>query len=225
MKSSINLRPVLIFLSGLAENNNKAWFDLNRAAYEEARDSFEDLVDYLISELRAFEDLPGLAARDCIFRINRDVRFSKDKSPYKTNMGALIAPGGKKSERAGYYVHVQPGNRSILAGGLHMPTPGQLTRFRETIDRDAGAFKRITRNKDFIRYFGSVEGERLTTSPQGYNRDHPEIELLRLKQVVAVNHVTDKQVQSPDYPAHAVQVFRAMKPFSDYLNRLSLTRR
>ncbi len=225
MRSSINMRPVLSFLSELRENNNKDWFDKNRAAYEQARESFEDLINHLISELGAFTRLPGLSARDCIFRINRDVRFSKDKSPYKTNMGALIAPGGKKSEGLGYYLHVQPGNQSLLAGGLHMPTSGQLARFREAIDRDAGAFKKITSQQDFIRYFGSLEGDRLTTAPQGYSRDHPEIELLRLKEVVAVHHVTDKQVLSSAYPAHAVQVFRAMKPFSDYLNRIILTSR
>jgi uncharacterized protein (TIGR02453 family) len=219
MRSSINLKPVIGFLSGLRENNNKAWFDKNRAAYEQAREAFEDLIEQLISELGAFENLQGVSARDCIFRINRDVRFSKDKSPYKTSVGAAIAPGGKKSKELGYYIHIQPQSQSLLAGGLYMPTSDQLAKFRQAIDRDARPFKKITKDVDFVRYFGALEGERLTTAPQGYNRDHPEIELLRLKQVTVVHHLTDKQVLSPDFPAHAVQVFRSMKPFSDYLNR------
>src|SRR5919199_2897449 len=150
MAKSVNLKPTLDFLGKLKQNNNKAWFDANRARYEEARAQFEDFVQLLIAEINKFDDLGALSAKECIFRINRDIRFSKDKSPYKTNMGASIAPGGKKSTRQSYYVHIAPHDRSFLAGGLYMPTPEQLAKFRQAIDRDAARFKRIINAKDFV---------------------------------------------------------------------------
>jgi uncharacterized protein (TIGR02453 family) len=162
----------------------------------------------------------GLAAKDCVMRIYRDVRFSKDKTPYRTSMAAGIAPGGRKTTRQGYYFHLEPHDQSMIAGGLYMPEPAQLARFRAAIDQDAGAFKAIVANKDFKHYFGSVGGERLKTVPQGYARDHPEIELLRLKQVVVSHAFTDEQVLSARFAAQANRVFVAMKPFLDYLNTI-----
>src|SRR6266542_6563940 len=116
----IDLKPVLDFLSALKGRNNKAWFEEHREAYEAARTHFENFVDQLISEYGEVEDLGGITAKDCIMRIYRDTRFSKDKSPYKTNMSATIAPGGKKSSSLGYYLHIQPHNETLIAGGLHM---------------------------------------------------------------------------------------------------------
>jgi uncharacterized protein (TIGR02453 family) len=220
MKSALSLKPVLAFLRDLRENNNKAWFDTNRTRYEQAREAFEDLIGYIISELSAVQDLRGVSARDCIFRINRDIRFSKDKSPYKTNLGAEIAPGGRKSGKLGYYIHLAPHDGSMVAGGLYMPSSEQLAKFREAIAREASAFKRITNEKDFVRFYGSIEGERLSTAPQGYSREHPEIELLRLKRVTVVHHFADKQVLAQGFPAQALQVMKAMRPFNDYLNRV-----
>src|SRR6266542_3923666 len=167
----INLKQVLDFLNDLKGHNNKAWFEENRAAYDTARTHFEKFVDQLISEYRRIEDLGGITAKDCIMRIYRDTRFSKDKSPYKTNMSATIAPGGKKSSSLGYYLHLQPHNETLIAGGLHMPTPEQLARFRMTIDRDAAPFKAIIKDKEFKKYIGVLEGEKVKTVPQGYTRD------------------------------------------------------
>ena len=220
MKSSVDLKPALDFLSQLEQNNNKAWFDAHRAAYEAARDAFADFVDDLIRGISAFDDLGDLSAKDCVFRINRDVRFAKDKSPYKTNMGAHIAPGGRKSGKLGYYLHIEPHDKSFVGGGLHMPMPPQLAAFRKAIARDASAFKQITRSKSFVQHFGTVSGERLSTAPQGYPRDHAEIELLQLKEVVAGQRIPDASVLSPDLAAHALKAFKALKPFLDYLNSI-----
>lgn len=218
MRTTYDLRLILDFLSDLRENNNKAWFDKNRATYEPARDSFERFIDHLISEFGAFENLQGLSARECISRINRDIRFSKDKSPYKTNMGAAIAPGGRKSVKLGHHILIGPHDESLIAGGLYMPTPEQLTKFRQAVDRDANELKRIASNKGFTQYFGSIEGDQLATAPQGYSRTHPEVELLRLKQITVVHHFSDKEVLSSDFSAYTVKVCKAMKPFLDYLN-------
>src|SRR5215212_3171464 len=139
----IELRPVLDFLSDLKRHNNKAWFEENRAAYEIAKTCFESFVDQLIGEYEKTEDLGGISAKDCIMRIYRDTRFSKDKSPYKTNMSATIAPGGKKSTSLGYHLHMQPHSETLIAGGLYMPTPEQLAKFRRAIAQDAAPFKAI----------------------------------------------------------------------------------
>ena len=217
---NIDLKPVLDFLNGLKEHNNKAWFEENRSAYENAKTRFESFVDQLIGEYGKIEDLGGITAKDCVMRIYRDVRFSKDKSPYKTNMSASIAPGGKKSTSQGYYLHVQPHDESMIAGGLHMPTPEQLARFRTAIDRDAASFKTIINDKEFKKYFGALGGEKVKTVPQGYGRDHPEIELLRFKEIVVVHRLADEMVLSPKFSTHAIKTFTAMKPFLDYLNTI-----
>ena len=219
-----DLRPIMQFLTLLAENNQRAWFDEHRGEYQQARVCFEDFVDARIAELEKLEDLQGVSARSCIFRINRDARFSKDKSPYRTNFGALIGPGGRASAGGlGYYLHLQPGNRSMLACGLYQPAPALLAEFRRAVAEDARPFKRIIENKTFIRYFKGVTGERLTTAPQGYLRDHPEIELLRFKQVLASHPLSDREVLAPDFASHTLKVFKAMKPFLDYLRSLDRT--
>ena len=220
MMNNVDLKPVLEFLSGLKGHNARAWFEKNRSAYEIAKGNFESFVDQLIGEYGEIDDLGGITAKDCVMRIYRDVRFSKDKSPYKTNMSATIAPGGKKSSILGYYLHVQPQNESIIAGGLYMPTSEQLAGFRASIDRNAAPFKAIINDKEVKKYFGALGGEKVKTVPQGYSRENPEIELLRFKQVVVVHHISDEMVLSPKFNSHVIKAFTAMKPFLDYLNAL-----
>jgi uncharacterized protein (TIGR02453 family) len=220
MRSNDDLSPVLSFLDDLGKHNNKTWFDEHRATYEEARAIFERFVDGLIDELRTSDHLQGLSAKDCVTRINRDIRFSKDKSPYKTSMGAAIAPGGRKSSQLGYHIYVAPRGHSVVAGGLYMPDAKQLTRFRRAIDRDPDEFKRITNAKVFVEQLGQIGGEKLATAPQGYSRTHPEIELLRLKQVTVARHFADKEVSSPDFTSQVLKACKAMKPFLDYLNHI-----
>jgi uncharacterized protein (TIGR02453 family) len=174
----IDLEPILTFLADITINNNKTWFDQNHQAYENARYAFERFTNMLIDEFRVSDDLQDLTAKDCISRIYRDIRFSKDKSPYKTNMWATIAPGGKKATRMGYHFAIQPHGRSLIASGMWEPSTEQLSRFRHAIDQDAAEFKKITNAKAFIDFFGGIEGEKLKTAPQGYDRTHPEIELL-----------------------------------------------
>jgi len=218
MVPNSNLKPVLDFLSDLAKNNNRPWFEKNRPAYERARGLFEDFVDELILGLGAIEDMRGLTAKDCVMRIYRDIRFSKDKSPYKTNLAASIGPGGKKSYRFQYYLHLEPQNASMIAGGLHEPESAQINKFRLAISGNSRKFKAIVTDKSFKQYFGEVGGERLKTAPQGYARDHPEIDLLRLKEVVAVHNLSDEDLLSPRIAEHVVKACTAMKPFLDYLS-------
>jgi uncharacterized protein (TIGR02453 family) len=217
MPTSPNLDAVLRFLDELSQNNNKPWFEAHRPAYESARAAFEQFVDGLIDEFRGPDNLQGLSARNCIARIHRDIRFSKDKSPYKTNLGAMIAPGGWKTTALGYYIHLEPGARSMVAGGLYNPTAEQLQRFRQAIDAHAGRFKEVTGAQAFVRTFGNLAGERLKTAPKGFDRSHPEIALLQLKQITAIHHFSDQEVLAPDFADQVASACRAMKPFLETL--------
>jgi uncharacterized protein (TIGR02453 family) len=220
MPATFNLFPILNFLNNLGQNNFKAWFDTNRADYESARDIFNQFVDYLIDELRTSDNLQGISSKECVSRIYRDIRFSHDKSPYHTNFSAIIAPGGKKSVTQGYYVNLQPHGESLVAGGLYMPSPEQLNHFRQAIDQHAGEFKAITANPAFVKQFGKIEGERLKTAPKGYDRAHPEIEILQLKQVTVLHYCSDQEVLAGDFPEKVLTACRVMKPFVDYLNEV-----
>ncbi len=222
MMDNANLAPVLEFLSQLQKHNNREWFEQNRAGYQSAKEQFEALVNQLIAALRAIEDLRDLTAKDCVMRIYRDVRFSKDKAPYRTHFAAAIAAGGRKSPRMPYYVQIAPQDQSFLAGGLYAPTGDQLAKFRAAIDHNAKPFKALLNTKSFKHLFGKLSGETLRTAPQGYARDHPEIELLRLKQVVASHPLLDKTILATTFPTHIVEIFTGLKPLLDHLNTLLL---
>lgn len=217
MPTSPSLKPSLAFLDDLSRHNNKAWFDAHRPAYEAARGAFEQFIDGLIDVFRASDDLRDLRAKDCLARIYRDVRFARDKSPYKTNFGALVAPGGWKTTAHGYYLSLQPHGQSMVAGGLYAPTPKQLDQFRQAIHTNPAPFKKLIRAKAFVEAFGTVEGERLKTAPKGYDREHPELALLQLKQITVIHRFTDREVLAPDFARQAVAQCRAMRPFLNYL--------
>jgi uncharacterized protein (TIGR02453 family) len=150
-------------------------------------------------------------------RIYRDIRFSKDKSPYRTNLGASIGPGGRKSSSLTYYFRIAPHGETMLAGGLHEPTPDELYRFRKAIDEDAAAFRTVVGAPDFVHFYGAVGGDRLKTVPQGFDRDHPELYLLRLKQVLAMRNWQDEDVLAPNFTSDVSAAAKALKPFLDYL--------
>jgi uncharacterized protein (TIGR02453 family) len=177
-------------------------------------------VQGVIDRIILFDPIiKGLEAKSCVFRINRDIRFSNDKSPYKSHFGAFIVRGGKKNgdKYAGYYFHIEPG-ASIMAGGAYTPPAPWLSAIREKISDSPEEFMKITGEKDFIKYFKSIDGEKLKTAPKGYPKDHPQIELLKYKSYLVVNEAPDKLVLSKDYMDHVVNVFKAMKPLNDYLN-------
>jgi uncharacterized protein (TIGR02453 family) len=217
MADSLDMKPVLTFLTQLKKNNNRDWFEAHRPAYELAKSRFETLIEGLIDGLRPVDDLGDLQAKDCIMRIFRDVRFTKDKSPYRTNMGASIAPGGKHATRLPYYLHLEPGG-SLLAGGLYSPEKPQIDRLRAILAQDAGPLKAIAGDRTFKRLFGPLRGEKLKVVPRGYVAGHPEIELLKFKQIMAIHEFRDEEVLSARFPAQTLKVMAAMKPLLDYLD-------
>ena len=222
MADNPDLGLVLQFLSRLSKNNNRQWFETNKAEYEKAMAQFEIFVGRLIAGLSKVEDLDGVSPRDCIMRIYRDVRFSRDKSPYKTGLGAGIAPGGKKSGRLGFHVHLAPNGATMIAGGMWDPTPQHLSRFREAISSDARSFKKILNSSAFKSHFGQLTGDALKTVPKGYPADHPDLELLRQKQVCASETFKDEVVVSSKFSEMAVVSLKALKPFIDYLNDVAV---
>ena len=213
-------KQTLEFLNDLKKNNNRDWYIKNKAAYTEAKTNFESFVQLIINKIADFDPImKGLEVKSCVYRINRDIRFSNDKSPYKSHLGAFIVKGGKKNgdKFAGYYVHIEPG-KSIIAGGAYMPPTPWLSAIREKIDEEPDRILKIISDKKFITYFGKIDGEKLKSSPKGYPSDHPNIDLLRFKSYLVVNEVPDKVVLSPDYFDYMIEVLKAMKPFNDFLN-------
>ncbi|NNF02464.1 MAG: DUF2461 domain-containing protein [Bacteroidia bacterium] len=209
------------FLKDLKKNNNREWFNDNKSRYNDAKDDFTNFVAELIPGIAKFDkEIKDLDPKKCVFRIYRDVRFSKNKDPYKTNLGAHMLPGGRKTEhsRAGYYIHLEPG-KSILAGGPYMPPGPWINAIRSEIDYNTKEFKKIINAASFKKYFGEIEGDKLKTAPKGYPKDHPEIELLKFKSYLAVHNLKDKDVVDAKFKKHAMTVFKAMQPFDKFLNR------
>jgi uncharacterized protein (TIGR02453 family) len=208
------------FLKELGDNNNRPWFQTNKGRYEEARADFEGFISKLILGIASFDPPIGeLEAKRCIFRIYRDTRFSKDKKPYKTNFGAhLVSTDAKPHDRAGYYIHLQPGN-TFLAGGAYLPPAPWLKAIRNAIDQRGRELKKILNHPDFKKYFGEMEGEKLKTTPRDYPADHAFIELLRYKSFLAVHKLNDKDTMSEKFLETSTEVFKALKPFDDFLNK------
>src|SRR5690606_23598102 len=208
----------LTFLSKLKKNNHKEWFDKNKPTYLEIKSDFEELVGSMIVGLaKSDPSIKALEARHCVFRIYKDVRFSKDKTPYKSHIGAYLAPGGRKSEYAGYYLHIEPG-KSFLAGGVWMPQPEILKAIRQEIDYNSKAFLKVVKNPTFKKYFTDIQGEKLTRNPKEYPADHPQIGYLKFKSFNVVHELSDKKITSPDFVKQAIVIYKSMKPLNDFLN-------
>ena len=212
-------KATFTFLKGLEKNNNKEWFDEHRDAYGDARLDFEAFVSNLMVEMTAIE--PGLGnqkAKDTIFRIFRDVRFSKDKTPYKPHMSAYLSREGRKWEGAGYYIHAQPG-KSFLAAGLWMPEAKLLKSLRQEIDYDLEGFEKILGEKSFKKHFAGIEGEALQKVPQGYSADNPAATYLKLKSFVVTHKIGDEYLTEKGGIKKIAAAFAAAKPFVDFFNR------
>ena len=215
------MEKTLAFLKKLKANNNKEWFDANKEKYLEAKDEYAELVTKLISGIRGFDKKisADLQAKDCMFRIYRDVRFSKDKKPYKTNMGASIDPGGKKSLIAGYYLHTEPG-ASFLAGGVYMPEGPMLQSIRQEIDYNPEPLLKLMKAASFKKFFkGLDEEDKLKTVPKGFDKTHPHIELLKNKHFLVSHKLSDKDLTDKNASKKILEGFKAMHPFLEYLRQ------
>lgn len=217
------LQPqTLRFLSLLKKNNNKPWFDSHRTQYEAARIDFSNFIQLVIDAVQKSDTtITGLTAKDCQFRINRDVRFSKDKRPYKENFGAFICRGGKKSIYAGYYFHLAPGN-SFMGGGLWQPEPENLKKVRQEIDYNWEEFQSILKNKNFKKIYGDLyKGSDVSLSrmPKGYEENNPAIDYLKLKGLIAETKIADGDLIKSTLHKKTVAAFEALQPLLNFINR------
>jgi len=212
-------KHALGFLRQLAVNNNRPWFEAHREDYETAKTEFEHLITHMLQLMSVLEPaLAGQRAKDCIFRVYRDVRFSKDKTPYKSHFSAYFSKNGKKDEGAGYYLHLEPG-KSFAAGGIWMPGAPVLKAVRQEIDYNYEEFASLLAGKEFRKRFRQLEGERLKTAPKGYSPDNPAIGYLTMKSFIASHPFEDREVAGKNFPAICFETFSAMAPLIAFLNR------
>jgi uncharacterized protein (TIGR02453 family) len=214
-------QSTLKFLTNLKKNNNKNWFEAHRDLYEEAKQDFAFMVDDIIKAIAGFDEPIGLLKpKECTFRINRDVRFSADKRPYKSNMAAAFSRGGKKAIIAGYYFHCEPG-QNFVAGGFYNPMPQELAKIRQEIDYGFDEWQKIIGAKKFRTHFSEgVQGTgTLVRPPKGYEEDNPAISFLKMKGFIVKQQFTDTDLLDKDAVKKIAAAFEAMKPMIDFLNR------
>lgn len=212
-------RELIDFLIHLRENNYKEWFHENKSTYQRVRKEYEQFVALIIAQIAQFDDsVKYLTPKDCIFRINRDIRFSKDKSPYKTNFGAFIAPGGRKSGYAGYYFHLEP-DSSFLAGGIYMPSSQALKSIRTEIYHHAEELKNIIYDQKFKEFFGGfTEMDKLKVGPKDFPKDFEDIDLLKHKHFTVSRMIPGEILHSEELMDFLMESYQAVYPLNRFLN-------
>jgi uncharacterized protein (TIGR02453 family) len=212
------MKQVLHFLSELKKNNTKEWFDENRDWYQESRSKVLLLTEQIIHEVAKFDPEIGIQnPKNCVFRIFRDVRFGVDKTPYKTNMGSFIAPGGRKSTSAGYYLHIEPG-ASFVGGGSYCPPADALKAIRTEIFDHADEFSSLILSNSFRKTYPEMYDDKLKTAPKGFPKDFPGIDLLKYKSFAFTSAVDDSVVTSDAYVAKIVSAMKELYPVNRFLN-------
>ncbi len=214
----MDFEALLAFLSGLAQNNNKAWLEAHRETYAALRGQFLGLVTRVLDGITLFDAQVGIVEpKDCLYRINRDIRFSPDKSPYKTYFSAGICPQGRSSNMPGYYFHISDKAEFLAAGGIYMPEPRQLALIRRHIAEQPARLAAVLEAPEFVATFGTLEGERLKRPPQGFDESTPYIEMIKLKSF-SVGRVLSGWRDGPERAAdQAISTFRAMYPLVNWL--------
>ncbi len=210
-------KQTIKFLKDLKKNNNRPWFNDHKDKYLEAKENIEDILSEVKKDLEKTDHLEKMK----MFRIYRDVRFSKDKSPYKTNFGASFSRASA-ALRGGYYLHIEPEN-TFIGGGFWKPNSGDLKRIRKEMEFDAEPLRKIIAASSFQKYFGELEGDEVKTAPRGFDPDHPNIDLIRKKQYLVMRKIDDKTVLQPSFPGEVVKTFEAMRPFFDYMSLVLTT--
>lgn len=212
------MKEILQYLQELQANNNRIWFNERKERYQHLRLRFQNKMDELIGRISAFdEELAGMKAGDCMYRIYRDTRFSPDKTPYKNHFSAYLCKGGRKSVRAGYYFHLEPGH-SLLSGGVWCPEPKLLKALRQSVYDYTDEFKEIIQNKTFKTVYPRMEGEMLKIVPRPFPKDFPDGELLKRKDYVVITYKDDSFFDDSDWMERVVADFKTVQPFNRFLN-------
>ena len=209
------------FLKELKSNNNREWFAENKERFLVANDSFISFADDILLEMNKIDSIETISGKKSVFRIYRDVRFSKNKTPYKNHFSGSLKRATEEL-RGGYYFHVEPGN-SFIGGGFWGPNPKDLLRIRKKININAEELIAVISTKKFISNFGNLQGETLKTAPRGFDRNHANIELLRLKQFIVSKKISDEEILGKDFSNVVVDTFKEMRPFFDYMSSVLTT--
>ena len=222
MKNDIVIpKSSLDFLCQLKENNNKPWFEANKTNYLKELNHIEIFADALLQELSKTDVLETSSGKKSVYRIYRDIRFSKDKTPFKTFWGGSYTRATKE-RRGGYYFHLEQGN-SFFAGGFWGPNAADLKRIRAEFAHDSSPMQKILNSKSFVSTFGTLQGEQLKTAPKGFDINHEAIDLLRYKQFLIIKRFTDNEVLSPLFLEQALETCKNMRPFFDYMSEVLTT--
>lgn len=201
------------FLNELASNNNKEWFDTNRPRYEKVKKEMRSFFNGIFEELKQTDDIEEMH----VFRINRDVRFSKDKSPYKNHISVHFKRR-KPQLRGGYYLHIEPSGKSFLAGGFWAPSKEDTLRIRQEYEMDATPMREIMANKEFRKIFPEIQGEKLATAPKGFDKSHPNIDLIRHKNWYFETYFSTNEIGKDDFSTRVIQAFKMLRPYFDYMS-------
>lgn len=210
------------FLKTLAANNNREWFTENKGQYEQAHENTMAFADALLAELSKHDQITTTTGKKSLMRIYRDVRFSKDKSPYKPRWAGSFNRI-KPDLRGGYYFQLAAGNQTVVGGGFYQPNAEDLKLIRDHIAIDDAPLREVIESPQFVKTFGELLGEQLKTAPKGFEKDHPAIDLLRYKSMYVFKKFSDEEVQSPDFVKNAVNVFLALRPFFDLMTEYLTT--
>jgi uncharacterized protein (TIGR02453 family) len=221
MPSPVIKKESIDFLRKLSKNNNRDWFNKHKAMYIEAHANIIDFAGALLFEMTKHDKMETLSGKESLQRIYKDVRFSKDKTPYNTHWSGVFKRATKKL-RGGYFFRLEPG-ASVLVGGFWGPDPADLKRIRQDIDQNHSHWKKLLADKTLIKTFGKMFGEQVTSSPRGYSKDHPAIDLLRYKQFLFKYEFTDEEVCSPRFVYKANAVFRKLRTFFDFMSEVLTT--
>ena len=215
-------KSTLTYIQKLAKNNNRDWFAENKDKYTEEYEKMIEFASTVLIKMNHHDVIETPNGKKSLYRIYRDVRFSKDKSPYKTHWAGYYKRATEQ-RRGGYYFHIEPGNKSFIGGGFWSPSKEDLLRIREEISMDDEELRSIINSDKFISTFGTLDGEQLKTAPKGFPKDHKAIDLLRYKQFIFGKSFTDKEIQSENFAEQVDQTFQAMRPFFDYFSDVLTT--
>jgi uncharacterized protein (TIGR02453 family) len=220
MVNSID-KSTLAFLKDLGRHNNREWFASHKDEYLRAHDNMIAFCNSLLSEMRKHDNIENSSAKDCLYRIYRDTRFSKDKTPYKNHFAGGFQRATKLL-RGGYYFEIGPG-KSYAGGGFYAPNKEDLLRIRHDIEINFNEWKKILRNKSLIKTFGEIQGEKLITAPRGFNPEDPAIALLRHKNFYFVREFSDQEVLDPSFMKTMNNTFKNLRPYFDYMSEVLTT--
>ncbi len=214
------MKETIQFLKKLSRNNNREWFQANKHLYEKSHKQMLSFAEDLIGEMNKHDQIETSPGRS-LFRIYRDVRFGKDKTPYKTNWAGRMQRATAQL-RGGYYYQIGY-ESSFVMGGFFGPNAQDMLHIRKQIASDSVTLRSVINSKQFGKYFGTLRGEQLKTAPKGFERDHPDIDLLRYKQLLVRHDFSQAEVESKDFPRKMTIVFRQMRPFFDYMSEILTT--